>query len=140
MAKLTTLEIVNNVLRNCGEEEVENLNNLSGIQSTVWDKIIEALLEICTDQDTRLKFLEEEGAVIMVEDTYKYSIASLEPEEVEKERKVVIEEIKMNEDKPQRVLLSQIHRAMFDNLAYSYPVIGFQNIIETVPRDVIYNY
>ncbi|MEZ7890819.1 MAG: pitrilysin family protein [Candidatus Wallbacteria bacterium] len=66
--------------------------------------------------------------------------STLEPEEVEKERKVVIEEIKMNEDKPQRVLFSQIHRAMFDNLAYSYPVIGFQKIIETVPRDVIYNY
>ncbi len=66
--------------------------------------------------------------------------SALDTEEVERERKVVIEEIKMGADQPFRVLYKAIHKNLFDNLPYSYPVIGFQNIIETVPRDVIYNY
>ncbi len=66
--------------------------------------------------------------------------SALRPEEVEKERKVVIEEIKMGEDNPYRVLFKSVHKNLFDNLNYSYPVIGFEQIIQCVPRDVIYNY
>jgi len=66
--------------------------------------------------------------------------SALDTEEVEKERKVVIEEIKMGQDQPFRVLYKAIHKNLFDNLPYAYPVIGFQNIIETVPREVIYDY
>jgi len=66
--------------------------------------------------------------------------STLDTAEVEKERKVVVEEIKMGEDNPYRVLYKELHRGMYDNLPYSYPVIGFQSIIESVPRDTIYEY
>jgi len=66
--------------------------------------------------------------------------SSLESEEVEKERKVVVEEIKMGEDTPYRVLFKSLHKSLFDNLSYACPVIGFQSVIENVPRDVIYQY
>ena len=77
MAKLTTLESYNYILRNCGEEEVENLNNLTGIQAVAWDKLIEALMEICTDQNTRYKFLESDGVIPMVTGSYRYLISTL---------------------------------------------------------------
>lgn len=66
--------------------------------------------------------------------------SALRPEEVEKERKVVIEEIKMGEDNPYRVLFKSIHKNLFDNLNYAYPVIGYEPVIQNVPRDVIFNY
>jgi len=66
--------------------------------------------------------------------------SALRPEEVEKERKVVIEEIKMGEDSPYRVMFKSIHKGLFDNLNYAYPVIGYEEVIQNVPRDVIYQY
>jgi len=77
MAKMTTLEIVNAVLRNCGEETVAGVASLSGLQLVVWDKIIEALTEICTDQNTRLDFLEADGVIPLVTGSYKYQISAL---------------------------------------------------------------
>lgn len=77
MAKLTTLEVFNGVARNCGEATVTGLTSLSGIQLVIWDKIIEALTEICTDQNTRLDFLEADGVIPMVTGSYRYLISTL---------------------------------------------------------------
>jgi hypothetical protein len=77
MAKLTTLEIVNGVLRNCGEEVVADLVSLSGFQLVVWDKVIEALTDICSDQNTRFDFLEADGVIPMVTGSYRYLISGL---------------------------------------------------------------
>lgn len=77
MAKLTTLEIFNAVARNCGEEVVADLVSLSGFQLVIWDKIIEALSEICTDQNTRFDFLEADGVIPMVTGSYRYLISGL---------------------------------------------------------------
>lgn len=77
MAKLTTLQNFNNILRNIGEEEVVNLNNLTGIQLVAWDKFIEALMEICVDQNTRWDFLEADGSIPMVTGSYRYLISGL---------------------------------------------------------------
>lgn len=77
MAKLTTLEIFNGVARNCGEEVVASLTALSGLQLVIWDKIIEAIQEVCGDQSTRWKFLESEGTVPLTTGNYKYQISAL---------------------------------------------------------------
>jgi len=77
MAKLTALEALNEVLRNCGESTVSDLASLSGFQLLAWYKLTDAIQDICTDQDTRLDFLEAEGEVPMATDEYKYEIASL---------------------------------------------------------------
>lgn len=77
MAKLNALELLNSILKNCGESDVSVLSSLSGFQLLAWNKLIEALHDICTDENTRLSFLEAEGAVPMVTNTYKYEIASL---------------------------------------------------------------
>lgn len=78
MAKLTTLQIFNSIMRNCGEEEVENMNNLGSLQSIAFDKLIEALMEICTEQNTKWNFLEDDGVIPMALNSYQYLISSLE--------------------------------------------------------------
>lgn len=78
MAKMTTLQLVNGVLRNLGESSsLASLTSLSGVQSVVWDKLVEALYEICADQNTRFQFLEKEGAIPLVTGSYKYLISGL---------------------------------------------------------------
>jgi hypothetical protein len=77
MAKLTALEVFNAVARNCGEATVTGLSSLTGLQLLIWDKIIEAIQDICTDEDTRLQFLEASGQVPLVTGSYQYLISSL---------------------------------------------------------------
>lgn len=77
MAKLTALEVVNEVLRNCGENTVLAVSALTGVQSVVWNKIIEAIQDICTDENTRWTFLEAEGQVPLTTGNYKYLISGL---------------------------------------------------------------
>jgi hypothetical protein len=74
---MTTLEIVNGILRNCGETTVADLVSLSGVQLVVWDKLLEALGEICSDQNTRLEFLEKDGAIPLTTGNNKYLISGL---------------------------------------------------------------
>lgn len=77
MAKLSALQAFNIVARNCGEATVTGLTALSGLQLVIWDKIIEAVQEICVDQNTRLRFLESEGQIPMTTGNYKYQISAL---------------------------------------------------------------
>jgi hypothetical protein len=77
MAKLSALEVMNEVLRNIGESTVSVLTGLTGLQLVVWNKITEALQDICTDQNTRWSFLEKLGIVPMVTGSYQYLITSL---------------------------------------------------------------
>jgi len=77
MAKLTALEVFNAVARNCGESTVVGLTSLSGIQNVIWEKIIEAIQDISTDENTRLSFLEAEGEIPLTTGNYKYQISTL---------------------------------------------------------------
>jgi len=77
MAKLTALETFNTVARNCGESVVAGLSSLSGLQLLIWDKIIEAIQDICTDENTRWQFLEKAGVIPMVTGSYQYLISGL---------------------------------------------------------------
>lgn len=77
MAKMTALQVFNAVARNCGEATVTGLTSLTGLQLLIWDKIIEAIQDICTDENTRWQFLEAEGQVPMTTGNYKYQISAL---------------------------------------------------------------
>lgn len=77
MAKMTALQVLNAVLRNCGEAQVSSLTALSGIQLVAWDKITEAIQDISTDQDTRWSFLESLGAVTLSTGNNAYTITGL---------------------------------------------------------------
>jgi len=60
--------------------------------------------------------------------------------EVEKERKVILEEIKMGEDDPQRKLFKEMFSLSYHGELYGRPVIGFKEIVEKISRKDIVDY
>jgi predicted Zn-dependent peptidase len=62
------------------------------------------------------------------------------PEEIEKERKVVLEEIQRHFDDPQSVLYEQFTQTLYKKSAYRKDIIGTAKVIKSVTRDEILNY
>lgn len=60
--------------------------------------------------------------------------------ELEKERKVVLEEISKDENSPDHVVYDNLVSMLYTNHPYKRKVIGQKSIIETIPRDEILNY
>lgn len=77
MAKLNAMGVLNAVLRNIGEPVVAELVGLSSIQYIAWEKIIEAIQDISTDENTRWQFLERLGRVVMTTGNNAYTITAL---------------------------------------------------------------
>lgn len=61
-------------------------------------------------------------------------------EEIAKERKVILEEIKMGEDDPQRKLFKELFSLSYHGEAYGKPVIGFSETVEKISRQDIVDY
>jgi hypothetical protein len=78
MAKMTALQVLNQVLQNIGEDStLTGLTSLSGIQLTAWNKIKEAIQDITTDQNTRWQFLESLGEISLTTNNYSYTVTGL---------------------------------------------------------------
>ncbi len=60
--------------------------------------------------------------------------------ELEKERKVVIEEIAKNNDKPTTVLYRNLVQGFYKNHPYKRDVIGTKEVIETISREQILDF
>lgn len=60
--------------------------------------------------------------------------------ELEKERKVVLEEISKDENSPNHVVYDNLVSMLYSTHPYKRKVIGTKNIIETIHRDEIMNY
>lgn len=60
--------------------------------------------------------------------------------EMEKERKVVLEEIAKNEDNPQSVLYRNLSSQLFKTHPYKRDVIGTRQVVETVTREEMLDY
>jgi zinc protease len=61
--------------------------------------------------------------------------ASLEEVQLEREKRVVLEEMRLGEDNPTRFLLRQLYGAAFDGHPYGRPVIGTAELIRRLTRD-----
>ncbi len=57
--------------------------------------------------------------------------------ELEKERKVVLEEISKNNDDPSTTLYKQLNSTLYKEHPYKREVIGKKEVIETIPREKI---
>ncbi len=66
--------------------------------------------------------------------------AAFDPAEVERERQVVLEEIRRAEDTPSAALWRVLARAHFGEHAYGRPVLGSMESIAGVPRETILDY
>ncbi len=60
--------------------------------------------------------------------------------ELEKERKVVLEEISKDENSPDHVVYDNLVSMLYTTHPYKRKVIGTKKIIETIPRDEILNF
>jgi zinc protease len=65
---------------------------------------------------------------------------SFDPVEVERERKVIIEEIMMNRDDPLRRLSEEIHRSLFAGTPYAANVIGTPETVGNIDREALVAY
>ena len=66
--------------------------------------------------------------------------SKFDDKEIEREKKVVIEEINMNEDSPEDVLYELHSKAMFDDSSLAYPILGTIDKIKSLTRDDIVSY
>ncbi len=61
-------------------------------------------------------------------------------DELEKEKKVIIEEIKMGEDDPQRKLFTELFRVSYPDHPYGRPIIGYRESVSAIDRTDILSY
>ncbi|OPY68506.1 MAG: putative zinc protease AlbF [Syntrophorhabdus sp. PtaU1.Bin002] len=60
--------------------------------------------------------------------------------EIVKEKQVVLEEIKMGEDDPQRKLFKELFAVSYDGHPYGRPIIGFEDTVRKISREDIRRY
>jgi len=63
--------------------------------------------------------------------------SSLDETELELEKKVVLEEMRMTEDAPQRYLARRLYEMVFDGHPYGRPVLGTPEIIQKLTRNTL---
>lgn len=63
--------------------------------------------------------------------------ASLEASLLEAEKQVVLEEMRLNDDGPRRVLVRQLFAAAYDGHPYGRPVIGHAELITALTRETL---
>lgn len=62
------------------------------------------------------------------------------PAEFERERGVIIQEIRKNRDNPQRMLMQLLSETMFPNHPVGQPVIGYEELFRAVTRDQLVDF
>ncbi|MCK5215777.1 MAG: insulinase family protein [Candidatus Omnitrophica bacterium] len=66
--------------------------------------------------------------------------AQFDPEEIEKEREVVYNEMRMLRDNPDRYVSELIFRTVYPQHPYGIPIIGYPELLRDVSRDDILKY
>ncbi|MDM7918377.1 MAG: insulinase family protein, partial [Methanosarcina sp.] len=79
----------------------------------------------------------EEGFDLLIESVLH---PAFPPSEIEKERKVVLEEIKMGEDDPQKKLFTELFSISYHGHPYSRPIIGYDETVKSISRNDILDY
>ena len=72
-------------------------------------------------------------ALDILADAVQHSV--FDPAELEKEREVILEEIRMGEDDPSRKLFRQTAATAFQRHPYGRPVIGYEKTVRAITRD-----
>jgi zinc protease len=62
---------------------------------------------------------------------------AINPQELEKEKQVVLEEILEGEERPERKASKLLFDTAYEKAPYKYPIIGYKEIVEKVTRDDI---
>lgn len=77
-------------------------------------------------------------ALDIMADVLMHSV--FDPEEIEREREVILREIEMNRDDPFRRLYRMAHQTAYAVHPYGNPVIGYENLLRGLTRDDLLGY
>ncbi|WP_100403031.1 M16 family metallopeptidase [Bacillus sp. FJAT-42315] len=66
--------------------------------------------------------------------------SAFDQEEMDKEKNVVAEEIKMYEDTPDDIVHDLLSRAVYENHSLGYPILGTEETLSTFTRDTLKQY
>lgn len=66
--------------------------------------------------------------------------STIDPTELESEKKVVLEELERGEDTPSSKLFKSLQSMIWNETSYEWPIIGFRDTVSGVSRDDITNY
>jgi zinc protease len=66
--------------------------------------------------------------------------ASFDPKELDRERKVVLEEVRLVEDDPQQYLMRRLTELGFDATPYGRPILGTPKFIQALTREQLSRY
>jgi predicted Zn-dependent peptidase len=61
-------------------------------------------------------------------------------DEIERERKVILQEIKMRDDSPEEAIHDRFHQGFWSGHALGNPIIGSEEIINGLSRDIVMQY
>lgn len=62
------------------------------------------------------------------------------PDEVESERNVILKEMNMLYDKPERMLSRIMYKTVYQNHTYQHPIIGYEDIFKRISRENLLEY
>jgi zinc protease len=74
-----------------------------------------------------------ETGIDILSDAIQHS--TFDPSELEKEREVILEEIRMGRDDPSRRIFQQTMAALYQKHPYRRPIIGYEKSIRSIGRD-----
>ncbi|MEW6087574.1 MAG: pitrilysin family protein [bacterium] len=77
-------------------------------------------------------------ALELISDLYHNSV--FPEDEMERERRVVLEEIKMSEDIPEDFIFDIFNETIYPDNSLGRPILGYRNIIQKLSRDEIYDF
>ncbi len=66
--------------------------------------------------------------------------SSFEPEEFQREKEVVLKEVRMNRDDPSRRIHSLLWETAYQSHPYRHPVIGHESLLSRLTRDQVYQF
>lgn len=65
---------------------------------------------------------------------------AFDPEEMAREREVILEEIKRSHDSPYRTVSKNLWKAFFPKSPYGRPVLGFESTVQKIDHETLRNY
>ena len=77
-------------------------------------------------------------ALDVLEDAVFHS--TFDPDELEREKEVVLEEMRMRNDRPQTVLYEDLMKISYQKLPYRRPIIGYEETVKSFTRQDILKY
>ncbi|MDD5429010.1 MAG: pitrilysin family protein [Candidatus Omnitrophica bacterium] len=66
--------------------------------------------------------------------------ASFDPAELDKEKEVILKELRLVDDEPQNILLRTLNKTAYLRHAYKYPPIGYEERFRAITRDDVIKY